>query len=299
MYCHVENRIFVPRKDILSYEDIIKFVEILSEYGIKVVRLTGGEPLIRPEIENLIASLRKNQLLSTISLTTNGVLLGNKIMKLREAGLDTINISIDSLNRNKYRQITGIDCYDNVWNSIKDTLNAGFKSVKINTILFKNINDNELYDFARLTLDNIVSVRFIEYFSTTSDWSSSGYAHIPNKIVKREIEKKYGDLIPVNGIIGNGPAVNYKIKNAPGTIGFINSHTEYFCSNCNRIRLTAQGDLYPCLFSPFHINIKKMIHHDADESLLKTTLSKFLEEKNNYTKKNTKDYKFIMSKIGG
>jgi len=160
VYCHTfEDKDFLPRSEILSYEEITKIVSILSLSGVSIVRFTGGEPLVRPQIEKLISMIKEIRSIRSIGMTTNGVLLEEKLNYLKNSGLDTVNISIDSLKRERYEKISGFDYLDRVWGSVVKAISADFKAVKLNTILLKGINDDEVLDFAGLTLDNNIYVK--------------------------------------------------------------------------------------------------------------------------------------------
>lgn len=313
IYCMPSDKVsFLPAYEILSFEEIVEIVKMLETEGIKYVRLTGGEPLLRRDIEVLISKLRKESLIKEISMTTNGVFLGNKLSSLIEAGLDRLNISLDTFKRDRYNYLTGRDRFNEVFSSIKEALSIPVLSVKINTIIIKGINDDEIEDFAIFTLKNKVCVRFIEYFSINKSKLTGEF--IPNLLIKEKIEKRFGRLIP-DKIRGKGPAVNYRINGAQGNIGFINTRTANFCQDCNRLRLTSEGKLYFCLFSPFNINLKEMLRKGMEKREIELRLKEFISKKWDYLRKMkdaVKDSKFfsqkeefleedklVMSEIGG
>ena len=315
-YClPLKKKDCIPREEILRYEEIAFLVKILAKLGIEKIRLTGGEPLVRRNIEELLKMLSSIDKISEISITTNGVLLGEKLNSLLKAGLTRVNVSLNTLKRDRYKEFTGFDLFDKVWDSIKSTLlnpvspvrkevsngvrnKKALNGVKINTILFQGINDDEIIDFARLTLESGIDVRFIEYFSTRREFLDLEKRFIHNVVVKGLIEKQFGKLLPVDSV-GNGPAINYRIPGAKGRVGFINANTEPFCAKCNRLRLSSDGKLYPCLFSSFNLNLKKMLRTNRPQREIRKEIEKLIMEKPNYSRKRAKRYDFAMSYIGG
>lgn len=296
IYCHpLGGKKFLTHNEILRYEEIADIVSILSLKGIKKVRITGGEPLARIGIESLVRMLKEINSLSEITLTTNGVALGEKARILKEAGLTRINISLDTLKRKRYIALTGSDAFGSVWNSILEALSVGLKPVKINTVLLKGINEDEIIDFVELTLKHDVSVRFIEYFPTTKGFSALEKKRVPEMQAKSLIEKRFGRLLPANDTVSAGPAVSYRVRDGKGRIGFISPISENFCDKCNRLRLSAEGKLYPCLFSPSNINIREVLRNGSREELERSLdelmLLKMAEPK--------EQHEFIMSDIGG
>ncbi|MCK4244485.1 MAG: radical SAM protein, partial [Candidatus Omnitrophica bacterium] len=268
------------------------------ETGIRKVRLTGGEPLVRRKIESLIKLIKMISSISEISMTTNGLLLGEKAFILKEVGLERVNVSLNTLKEERYEKISGYNNFRDVWNSIQVALRIGFNPVKINTILFKGINDDEIIDFAELSLKFNLYVRFIEYFSTQNEFLSLQSKFVPNKVVKEVIEKRFGRFLPAE-VIGNGPAINYRISGAKGSIGFINSNEGYFCDRCNRLRLSSVGKLYPCLFSPFNIDLKEMLRGNLSEPEIMKAINNLIRKKHNYSKPMERQYEFAMNSIGG
>jgi len=238
--------------------------------------------------------------LEEISMTTNGVLLAEKLPALMEAGLGRINISLNTLKKDRYRYLTGEDKFDQVWASIGEVLSTSLL-LKLNVVLLKGINNTEIIDFASLTREKRINLRFIEYFPTNSQHSklkNEQFNFVPNTLVKELIEEKYGKLIPAE-VKGRGPAVNYKIPRAVGNIGFINSRTTNFCRQCNRLRLSAPGSLYPCLFSAPQLELKQMLREGREKEEIKQEIAELMQNKSNYSKAQTKVPNFNMSEIGG
>lgn len=239
--------------DILRYEEILKLVSIGVQHGITKVRITGGEPLIRKGVYSFLKDLTAIKGLKDVSLTSNGVFLKDNLKLLKEAGIKRINISLDSLKREKFRQITGFDKFYIVWNSILAAHEMGFSPIKLNVVPMQGINDDELEDFARLTLKYPFYVRFIEYMPI-----GTPELVVTRQLLSPEIKKRIacvGSLIPVEKNFNDGPAKRFRLENSKGEIGFISPVSNHFCDSCNRMRLTADGKLRPCLLSDKTIDI--------------------------------------------
>jgi cyclic pyranopterin phosphate synthase len=300
LYCNPDRRIsFLKKEDILSYEEMAKVVELFSVKGISKVRLTGGEPLIRKDIASFIRMLKNIKNIKDISITTNGVLLKYMVKDLKIAGLNRVNISLDTLKADRFKLITRGENYFDVWDGIKKSIEEGLNPVKINVVLLKGINDDEILDFAKLSLEFPLIIRFIELFPVNSRLKESfGSMIINNEDVKQEIIKNFGKLESVSNVRGNGPAVYYKIKNSLGNIGFISSFSEDFCDRCNRIRIDSTGRIFPCLFSEPIYDVKKLIRTKAIDEIFKL-IDEITKTKSLYRKRNIKDYKVEMGSIGG
>ncbi len=245
---------WLPHEEILRFEEIEKVVRTGIKFGLKRVRLTGGEPLIRKNIEVLVKKLCSISELKDISLTTNGYFLPELGESLKKAGLKRINISLDTLNEEKFRKITGIDGLKKVIQGIETALKLGFHPVKINTVVIKGINEDEVVEIAKLSLEKPLEIRFIEFMPVGkgSFWKKDRV--VETKKIK-EILEKFEKLEKCESS-GGGPAEVFKWKGAKGKIGFISPISHHFCHKCNRMRITADGRLRPCLFSNFEINLK-------------------------------------------
>jgi len=298
IYCQpLGGKKFLAPEEILRYEEIVDAVSILSLKGVRRVRLTGGEPLVRIGIENLVRMLKRINSLSEITLTTNGVLLGEKAKILKEAGLSRVNISLNTLKRERYIELTGRDALQSVLNSVFEALSVGLKPVKINIVLFRGINEDEIIDFVKLAFDHDVCVRFIEYFPTVREFSALEKKRILNNVTKGTIEKRFGWLLPADETVGAGPAVSYRLPDARGQIDFISPISENFCDRCNRLRLSAEGKLYPCLFLPSNIDIKSALRNGSREEL-ERSIDELILRKAEHNKPEERR-EFIMSDIGG
>ena len=312
IYCQSEKQFeFIPHQEILRYEEIVEIVEEAVKLGITKVRITGGEPLAREGITDFIRQLREINKLEDISLTTNGFFLSEYAEKLKDAGLTRVNISLDSLQEGKYNRITRGGSLEKVLKGIDSALKADLLPIKINTVLIRGVNDDEVEDFVKLTLERPLNVRFIE-FMPSGEESKDNYRDkfISALEIKESLAEKYS-FRPVDINSGNGPANYYKIKGAKGTIGFITALSQHFCSSCNRIRLTSNGKLRPCLFSNKEINIKRAIRGTGKDSysaavirkkIIRDKLMEAIKVKPKGHKldiKNQNNYFFKMSQIGG
>ncbi|MCP3659218.1 MAG: GTP 3',8-cyclase MoaA [Bacteroidetes bacterium] len=260
-YCMPDTKIkYLDKKNILTFEEIEKIAKIFVDSGVKKIRITGGEPLIRKDISVLINRLDKLQSLNELAITTNGVFLKKYAQKLKHTKMKTINISLDTLDKNKYAKITRNDCFDDVWAGIDKVIKLGFASIKINTVLIKGINDNEIMDFINLTKNKNIDVRFIELMPMGSmlNWSMEHFC--PNKTVLdicKNLEK-----IEKNNI--HSPATYYKLQNAQGRVGLISAVSNKFCETCNKVRLTADGKLKSCLHSDTTLDLKKILRNGGE-----------------------------------
>jgi len=276
-YCVDEDFSFLPHDEVLRYEEIVRFVRICSELGVNKVRLTGGEPLVRKGISYLLKEINTINGIEDISLTTNGVYLGEKILELKKAGLRRINISLDTMKKEKFAFITGVDAFDNVLKGIEESIRAGLKPVKINTVIIKGFNDDEILDFARLAKKWGIHVRFIEFmpFGESNLWDSSKI--VPSNVIENLIKNTY-ELEPASNS-ERGPAKMFQIKDSFGKIGFISPVSSHICLECNRIRLTSDGMIRPCLFSDIEYDVKKLLRSNTKDQEIKTFVSNVVKAK--------------------
>lgn len=300
IYCTpLQRGQFLSRNEVLSYEEITKVVALFVKAGVRKVRLTGGEPLIKRNITGLIRMLRGIDGLEEISMTTNGIFLKGIAGRLKQSGLDRVNISIDTLKKEKFKAITGFDGLDDVWQGINESLEAGLLPVKLNVILMRGINDDEAVDFAQLTLDYSLIVRFIELFSANKRSTELSHSFLKSDEVKKNITACLGVLSETSEIKGNGPARYYKLDNSKGAIGFISSSSGNFCDGCNRIRIDCAGGIRPCLFSgPTH-DIRPLLRSAQSEEAILEYIKNIFEIKSNYRKNKVPDRRIEMSGIGG
>ena len=272
-----ENLQFKSHDEILNYEEIIRFVRLCARLGFKKVRLTGGEPLVRKNISYLIEEINKIGGIDDIALTTNGVFLGEKIMELKQAGLKRVNISLDSLKKDRYEYITGVDAISKVFLGIEKSIEQGLSPIKINTVIIKGFNDDEIVDFASLAIKWGIHVRFIEFmpFGDPELWG-------PSKVVtSKEVEEIIRTVFGLEPTINQhkGPAKMFKIKEGKGEIGFISPVSTHICSECNRIRLTSDGKIMPCLFSDTKYDVKRLLRENATDEEIMTFVKDVVKEK--------------------
>jgi cyclic pyranopterin phosphate synthase len=290
----------MPHSEILSYEEIRTVVRAAAELGINRIRLTGGEPLVRAELPNLIKMLSQIKGIQELSLTTNGTLLKNYALGLKQAGLSRVNVSLDTLKPDKFQYITRLGKLKDVLEGIEAAKEAGFQPVKINTVVMRGINDDEILDFAKMTYKDGWHVRFIELMPF------KGVAEFVPSFELQQHISLLGKLEPCPnsiGIASNGPAMCYRLSEAKGTIGFISPLTgTFFCSRCNRMRLTPDGKLRPCLLGEDEIDLKMPLRNNASLEELKQLILKAVASKpehHHLEGGNTRLVKRKMSQIGG
>ncbi|WP_027365390.1 GTP 3',8-cyclase MoaA [Desulfotruncus alcoholivorax] len=291
----------IKHEEILSIEEIIKAVKAGVRIGIKKIRLTGGEPLVRGGIIDLVGSLNNIPEIDDIAITTNGILLGEMVGTLKRAGLNRVNISLDTMKPERFKRITRGGNLDLVWKGINAALNAELEPVKINTVAIRGFNDDELVDLARLTLDHPLHIRFIELMPIGSSQAWARGKFIASSEVKEKIEGALGNLIAEKTIHGNGPALYTRLPGARGTIGFISAVSNHFCAGCNRLRLTSTGQLRPCLFNHREIELKQALRSGAGLEELTEIFRKAIVSKpvGHDLDKAWQEDDRVMSQIGG
>ncbi len=270
---------WIPHENILRFEEIDRLVRMLCLMGIKKIRITGGEPLVRKGVASMIEGFCCLDGLEKICLTTNGVYLKKYAKRLYDAGLKHVNISLDSLDRERYRAITRRDCLDSVLDSLDEVLSLGFHPIKLNCVVLKGINDRDLVELARLSLDKPFQVRFIEFMpiGEKSSWTSDKF--MSSDDTKSLIEKELGPMKPVPEAISRGPAKVFKLSGAVGEIGFISPLSHHFCGTCNRIRLTADGKIRLCLFSDQEWDVLPLLRKNVSDSELEDFLRHAVKSK--------------------
>lgn len=276
IYCVTDNISWVPHEEILRFEEIAKIVRVLVKEGIRKIRITGGEPLLRKGLPDFISQISGLKGIEDLSVTTNGVLLHRLARDLKQAGLKRINVSLDTFKPERYKTITGRDFFHQVWKGIQTAREVGLSPVKINIVVMKGYNEDEILDFVRLTLEDPYVVRFIEYMPVNEKWSDNDFLSVQK--IKEEIESIY-PLVPIDGTHNNGPARVFHVPGAKGEIGLISPLSNHFCGTCNRIRLTADGHFLPCLFSDTEIDIKTPLRNGGDETVIRNLLFETLRLK--------------------
>jgi len=287
---------FRPHEEILSYEDMVFFVRIAVQVGISKIRLTGGEPLVRKGLPYLVSQLAALEGVDDISLTTNGVLLPRFAAELKAAGLRRVNISIDSLDPDRFRELTRGGSLEAAMAGVEAAFEHGLEPVKINVVMLPEVVE-EVEAFIRLTRDRPLHVRFIEWMPV----GSCGPHGEGDSITKDELMaafSSYGQLLPVPSPGGSGPASYFRLPGHAGTIGFISSMSDHFCGECNRLRLTADGRLKSCLFSDDEVDAATPVRaRDAVGTLaaIQSSLGSKSYDKRSVLRPNLRG----MSQIGG
>lgn len=290
-----------PAQADMSVEDIVRVVEAGAMVGIRKLRLTGGEPLVRPDIVELTARLAAIDRIDDIALTTNGSLLARYAAGLKEAGLKRVNISLDTLKRERFSSITCRDRFADTWAGIEAALEHGLEPVKLNTVVIRGVNDDEVLDLVALTERLPLHVRFIELMPIGESSGRAREQLVTCNEMRDQIEARYGTLEPVASVGGSGPARYLKIPNSPGTVGFIAPLSGYFCDACNRMRLTAAGSLRPCLCQGDEVDLRDALAKGADRSELASLIAEAIQRKPKGHAEHTIDPVIdkLMSQIGG
>jgi cyclic pyranopterin phosphate synthase len=300
-YCMpTHNFTMLKHSDILSYEEMIFAVNIFAKLGINKIRVTGGEPLVRKDIEFFLKELKEINGIKEVTLTTNGSLLDKLANQIYEAGIKRINVSLDSLKPDRYMHITGGFEINKVLKGIEAAKNAGLSPVKINTVAIKGFNDDEIIDFCEFASVNNLNVRFIEFMPIGNNFEWKKDNIITGDEILKIIREKY-DIVKIEKSSMSGPAENYKLSNG-AIVGIITPISNHFCNECDKLRLTSDGKIRPCLLSDNEIDVSQAIKN-KDEKLLFELLKKSLNTKEEHHSISadtiSETYKRTMSKIGG
>ena len=276
VYCMPKEGLpFFPDNRVLSQDAIVQLVKNFTEMGINKVRITGGEPLLRTDVVEIIQRIREIPEVKDISITTNGLFLAKKAAALKQAGLDRLNISLDTFKPDVYKEITRGGNIQQVLDGIATAAELGFKKIKLNVVLIKGQNDDEILDFIRYTKDHDVNVRFIEFMpigNAEADWKQE-FVPLDNVF---DLCHQAGLAYQPIELAGNGPSDNYKIEGFKGSFGLIHPISARFCENCNRLRITADGYIKACLYWNEEINVRKVI---SDPVKFRQTIQRALDNK--------------------
>ncbi|MEA3406951.1 MAG: GTP 3',8-cyclase MoaA [Chloroflexota bacterium] len=269
VYCMPEEGVpFLPHDDILRYEEIVRIVRIAADLGIHTIRLTGGEPLVRKGIVDLVGMLAAIEDIESVNMTTNGTLLAPMAEELARAGLKRMNISLDSLHAERYAAITRRGNLNDALAGIEAARDAGLCPVKINMVVMGGINDEEVIDFARRSRSHGWHVRFIEVQPLGDQADYAWRQYVSSDAIRRTIEDTLGALTLAE-IASKGPSRTWRLPGAEGTIGFISAISHNFCAQCNRLRLTSDGRLVPCLLSDIEFDLRAPLRHGANDDVLR------------------------------
>ena len=269
IYCMGEEGVeWKPHGEMFSFEELERLCVLFAELGITKIKITGGEPLVKKGVVPFIARIRRIPGIADVTLTTNGVLLGEYLDELAAAGVSSVNVSLDSLDRRTFQRLSGRDEFDRVYGAVEAAIRKNFR-VKTNTALLRGLNDAEIADFALFARDNEVCARFIELMPLGA---ASAYETVPADEVLEKICRIIKGLAPVGEPQGNGPAVYYAAPGMKGKIAFISAMSRCFCADCNRLRLDSLGRLKPCLSSGLARDLKALVRGGADDEALKEAI---------------------------
>lgn len=300
-YCSPGAGQKLRRAVLLRYEELLRFIRIAVDLGVRKVRLTGGEPLLRHDVLSFITDLAAVPELADIRLTTNGVLLERYAEGLYAAGIRKLNISLDTLRPERYHAITGADLFSQVWRGIEQAQEIGFDRIKLNAVALRGVNDDEFVELARLTLVKPWQVRFIEFMPVggAAVWDRSRY--IPTAEIMERISV-LGELTPASDSGISGPARLFRLPGSCGTLGFISPISNHFCDRCNRLRLTAEGMLRSCLLSDQQTDLKRILRGGGDDEAIREAIIEAIRHKpkgHGLKPGETGDCHGRMSRIGG
>ncbi len=280
-YCLPETGVkWLPADSLITADEIVHVTEVAAALGITKVRLTGGEPLVRPDAVDIVRRIAQIKGISDLSMTTNAILLADLAGRLKDAGLQRVNISMDTMHPEKFHRITRFGDFSKTWQGILAAENAGLTPIKLNCVVVGGLNDDEVVDLAKLSLDHAWHIRFIELMpvSNEQDWGNNLPAVNQRYVSVQRMHELLQDLHleTVDISTFSGPERTFRIPGAPGTVGFISPLGDHFCSKCNRLRLTADGRLRSCLLIDKEISIREALKSGAD---LKYYLERAVAEK--------------------
>lgn len=276
-YCMSEDIEFLPRQDILSFEEVIRLAKSFAQLGVKKIRLTGGEPLMRKKLPELVASIKAIEGIEEVVLTTNGTLLTKYAQSLFEAGLSRLNISLDTLKAERFHKLTRRDRLQEVLDGINEARKYAFESIKLNAVIMRGMNDDEIISLTDFAVDNDLDISFIEEMPLGEVGYDRSVTFLSSADIKSKIEEKYS--LKSSGYKTGGPAVYSSIDDFKSRIGFISPHTNNFCSDCNRVRITAVGRLLLCLGNENSQDLRTIIRDGCSDEELKNHLISALQLK--------------------
>ncbi len=263
---------FAPRDELLTDAELVRLVRLTTELGFRKFRLTGGEPTVRPNLPALVAAIKALPGVEEVSLTTNGILLPKLAPRLAAAGLDRVNISIDTLDPDRFRRITRGGDLGTVFEGIRAAEEHGLTPVKLNAVVVRGFNDHEVADLAGLTIDHPWQMRFIEIMPLDGVFDVARERLVPSAESREAIQARWGPLTPEPHDNPADPARPYRLPGAAGTVGFISSVTENFCAGCNRMRLTSEGKLRLCLLRADELDLRPLLRNGATDAELRAAI---------------------------
>jgi cyclic pyranopterin phosphate synthase len=277
-YCMPEEVVFMDRAELLTFEEIAHFVRVVAPLGIDKVRLTGGEPLMRRHLERLVAMLAPIPGVRDIGLTTNGLLLAEQAQALRDAGLRRINISLDTLDPGRFRQLTRRDGLERVLEGIDAARKAGFAPIKVNAVVIRGVNETDVVPLARRAREQGWEMRFIEYMPIGAEAWERDKVFFAHEILER-LEREVAPLVPADDYDPRAPAMDFVYTDGGGRVGMIASVSRPFCLSCNRLRLTSDGKLRNCLFALDEVDVKPLLRGTPDDARLAEVVRQNVRDK--------------------
>lgn len=302
-YCMpLENVRFKPRSELLSFEEIARFVRVAAKLGVNKLRLTGGEPLVRQDLPTLVAQLVNVPGIREVALTTNGILLAEQAQALRDAGLRRLNISLDALDRDTFVQIARRDELERVLAGIEAAQAAGFDRTKLNAVAVRGVSEGQIVPLVQFARQRGLELRFIEYMPLDADRQWQPEQVLSGAEIRAAIETHLGPLAPLPVVDPSQPATDYEFRDGTGRLGFIDPVTDSFCGRCNRLRLTAEGQIRNCLFSTIEWDARALLRGAASDDELAALLRDCVAHKKAAHGINTDEFvkpQRAMYQIGG
>ncbi len=265
-YCMPNEHVqFKPRHEILSFEEIERFVGVVAQLGVNRVRITGGEPLVRADLADLVRLLKQVPGIDDLAMTTNGLLLADQAVELRRAGLSRVNISLDGLSEETFARVTRRQGVDRVLAGIAAAQQVGFEKIRLNAVAIRGITEPEIIPLGRFARASLLELRFIEFMPLDADRKWQSDQVLSGEEIRAVLQREFGPLVPAARPDRSQPAVDYQFADGVGRIGFINPVTEPFCKDCNRLRITAEGQLRNCLFSTEEWDVRNLLRGCASD----------------------------------
>ena len=278
-YCMPETVRFLPRAEILTYEEIERLVRVVAQMGVNKLRITGGEPLVRAELPRLIEMLAVVPGIRDIALTTNGILLAGQAQALKDAGLGRLNISLDGLSEETFRKISRREGLDRVLDGIFAAKRAGFDKIRLNAVAIRGITEAEVVPLGRFARQHGMEMRFIEFMPLDAENNWQTEQVLSGKEIREILEAEFGPLIPLDRDDPSQTAVDYQFADSIGRMGFINPVTQPFCGNCNRLRITAEGTIRNCLFSTEESDVRELLRGGGTDDQIAETVRRAVHAK--------------------
>lgn len=278
-YCMPEIVKFLPQRDVLTFEEMVRLVQLVAKLGVNRIRITGGEPLVRAELWKLISMIKHVDGIEDVALTTNGLLLAEQAEQLKSAGLDRLNVSLDTVDPVVFERITRRKGLEKVLEGLNAAGNAGFKKIRINAVAITGISESEIVPLAKFARDEDLELRFIEFMPLDGDEAWETEQVLSGARVREILATEVHSLEPALRTDPSQPAVDYQYSDGRGRVGFINSVTEPFCGTCNRMRVTAEGKFRNCLFSTVEWDLRNLLRSGASDAEIEATIRECIAAK--------------------